>query len=192
MFETVIVPLDGSPHAEFAIPYAIDEARRHQATMVLLHVIPRPEPCPSSARRSGPVRWEGEWPFEDLYEAKRDAEAYLRDVVTRFALAPETTRCVVVGDPGVRVAAEVTRHEQPVVVMLTGDSSRERRPPLSLVTRYLLMASAVPVLTVRQPPPSDSARPPQSVANADTRVRFTHPGSATAPSPLPVGSLAPG
>ena len=57
MFETVIVPLDGSPHAEFAIPYAIDEARRHQAKMVLIHVIPRPEPCTSTVR--GRVRCRG-------------------------------------------------------------------------------------------------------------------------------------
>jgi nucleotide-binding universal stress UspA family protein len=192
MFETVIVPLDGSPHAEFAIPYAIDEARRHQATMVLLHIIPRPEPCTSTVRRSGPVPWQGEWPFEDLGAAKRDAEAYLREVVARFALDPGTTLCVAVGDPGLRVAAEVTRHEQPVVVMLTGDSSRERRPPLSHITRYLLSTSAVPVLAIRQPPPSDSSRPPQSVASADTRVRFTHPGPATAPSPLPVVSLTAG
>ena len=70
MFETVIVPLDGSPHAECALPYAIDEARRHQATMVLLHVIPRPEPCTSTVRGSGPVPWQGEWPFEDLDRGK--------------------------------------------------------------------------------------------------------------------------
>jgi nucleotide-binding universal stress UspA family protein len=156
MFETVIVPLDGSPHAEFALPYAVDEARRHQATIVLLHVIPRPEPCTSTVRGSGPLPWQGEWPFEDLNAAKRDAEAYLRDVVTRFALAPETTRCVAVGDPGLRVAAEVTRHEQPVVVLLTGDSSRERRPPLSLVTHYLLIASAVPVLAIPHSPPAEA------------------------------------
>jgi nucleotide-binding universal stress UspA family protein len=192
MFETVIVPLDGSPHAECALPYAIDEARRHQATIVLLHVIPRPEPCTSTVRRSGPVLWQGEWPFEDLDAVKRDAEAYLRDVVSRFALAPETTQCVAVGDPGVRVAAEVTRHEQPVVVILTGDSSRERRPPLSLVTHYLLIASAVPVLAIRQPPPSDSSRSPQRVANADTGVRLTRPGPATAPSQMPAVSLTPG
>jgi nucleotide-binding universal stress UspA family protein len=192
MFETVIVPLDGSPHAEFALPYAIDEARRHQATIVLLHVIPRPEPCTSTVRGSGPRPWQGEWPFEDLDAVKRDAEAYLRDVVTRFALGPETTRCVAVGDPGVRVAAEVTRHEQPVVVLLTGDSSRERRPPLSLVTHYLLIASAVPVLAIRYPPPAEASRPPRIVATADTQGRVTHPGLTTAPSLLPVISLAPG
>ena len=132
------MPFDGSPHAEFAIPYAIDEARRHQATMVLLHIISRPEPCTRTVRRSGPVPWQDEWPFEDLTSVKRDAEAYLQEVVTRFVLDPGTTLSVAVGDPGLRVAAEVTRHAQPVVVMLTGDSTRERRPPLSLVTRYLL------------------------------------------------------
>ena len=192
MFETVIVPLDGSPHAEFAIPYAIDEARRHQATMVLLHIIPRPEPCTSTVRRSGPVPWQGEWPFEDLGAAKRDAEAYLREVVARFALDPGTTLCVAVGDPGLRVAAEVTRHEQPVVVMLTGDSSREKRPPLSLVTRYLLSASAVPVLTIRQPPPADSSPPPQRVANTDPGLRLIRPGPATTLSQRPAVSLTPG
>ena len=91
MFETVIVPLDGSPHAELAIPYAVDEARRHQAKLVLIHVIPRPEPCMSPVRRSGPVPWQGEWPFEDLDSAKRNAQAYLQDVVTRFGLDPGTT-----------------------------------------------------------------------------------------------------
>jgi nucleotide-binding universal stress UspA family protein len=192
MFETVIVPLDGSPHAEFAIPYAIDEARRHQATMVLLHIIPRPEPCTSTVRRSGPVPWQGEWPFEDLGAAKRDAEAYLREVVARFALDPGTTLCVAVGDPGLRVAAEVTRHEQPVVVMLTGDSSREKRPPLSHITRYLLSASAVPVLAIRQPAPADSSPPPQRVANTDPGLRLIRPGPATTLSQRPAVSLTPG
>ena len=100
MFETVIVPLDGSPHAEFAIPYAIDEVQRRQAKLVLIHVIPRPEPCMSPVRRSGPMPWQGEWPFEELDTAKRNAGAYLQDVVTRFGLDPGTRLCVAVGDPG--------------------------------------------------------------------------------------------
>ena len=168
LFETVIVPLDGSPHAEFAIPYAIDEARRHQAKMVLIHVIPRPEPCMSPVRRSGPVPWQGEWPFEDLDTAKRNAEAYLQDVVTRFGLDPGTRLCVAVGDPGVRVAAEAMRHERPLVVMLTGDRTRDVSPPLSLVTRYLLIAGAVPVLGIRQPP-SDHLRTPQGLGRDDVQ-----------------------
>ena len=192
MFETVIVPLDGSPHAEFAIPYAIDEVQRRQAKLVLIHVIPRPEPCMSPVRRSGPVPWQGEWPFEDLDSAKRDAQAYLQDVVARFALDPGTTLCVAVGDPGVRVAEEAMRHERPLVVMLTGDRSREARPPLSLVARYLLIAGAVPVLGIRQPPPSDHPRTPHNDGSVDTQPRMMRPGPVMVPSALPTVSPVPG
>jgi nucleotide-binding universal stress UspA family protein len=192
MFETVIVPLDGSPHAEFAIPYAVDEARRHQAKLVLIHVIPRPEPCMCPVRRSGPVPWQGEWPFEDLDSTKRNAQAYLRDVVTRFRLDPGTRLSVAVGDPGVRVAAEAMHHERPLVVMLTGDRTRDASPPLSLVTRYLLIAGAVPVLGLRQPPSSDHPRTPHIGGGVDTQPRMTRPGPVMVPSALPTVSPVPG
>ena len=191
MFETVIVPLDGSPHAELAIPYAVDEARRHQAKLVLIHVIPRPEPCMSPVRRSGPVPWQGEWPFEDLDSAKRNAQAYLQDVVTRFGLDPGTTLSVAVGDPGVRVTAEAIRHKRPLVVMLTGDRTRDASPPLSLVTRYLLIAGAVPVLGLRQPP-TDRLRTPHGSGSDDVQPRMTRPGPVMAPSALPADSPIPG
>jgi nucleotide-binding universal stress UspA family protein len=192
MFETVIVPLDGSPHAEFAIPYAVDEARRHQAKLVLIHVIPRPEPCMSPVRRSGPVPWQGEWPFEDLDSAKRHAQAYLQDVVTRHELDPGTRLCVAVGDPGVRVTAEAMHHERPLVVMLTGDRTRDASPPLSLVTRYLLIAGAVPVLGLRQPPSSDHPRTPKGVVRNDVQPRMTRPGPVMVASALPTESPVPG
>ena len=189
MFETVLVPLDGSPHAEYAIPFAIDEARRHQATMVLIHVIPRPEPCTSTVRRSGPLPWQGEWPGEEIDPAKRKAEAYLRDVVARFGLDPGTTRCVAVGDPGVRVTAEAACHERPLVVMLTGDNTRQSSPSLSLVTTYLLIASAVPVLGISQPPPIRPATP-RRVSSADAQLRLSRPGPVMLPSVPPAISPA--
>jgi nucleotide-binding universal stress UspA family protein len=189
MFETVIVPLDGSPHAEVAIPYAIDEARRHQATIVLVHVIPRPEPCTSPVRRSGPLPWQGDWPAEEIEPAKHKAETYLRDVVTRFGLDPGTRLCVAVGDPGVRVAAEAARHRQPLVVMLTGDSTRQSCPPLSLVTNYLLIASAIPVLGICQPPPGQQATA-RSVGSAGAQPRLSRPGPVMMPSVPPVVSPA--
>jgi nucleotide-binding universal stress UspA family protein len=184
MFETVIVPLDGSPHAEFAMPYAIDEAQRRQAKLVLIHVIPRPEPCMSPVRRSGPLPWQGEWPVEDLDTAKRAAQAYLEDVVTRFGLDPRTRLCVAVGDPGVRVVAEAIRHERPLVVMLTGDRTREASPPLSLVTSYQLIAGAVPVLGIRHPLPSDHQRTPHAVGRGEVQPRMTRPGPVMAPSAM--------
>jgi nucleotide-binding universal stress UspA family protein len=184
MFETMIVPLDGSPHAEVVLPYAIDEAGRHGATIVLIHVIPRPEPCTSLVRRSGPLPWQGEWPFEDLEENKQDANDYLRGVVRRYALDPDTPLCVAVGDPGVRVAAEAARRPQPLVVVLTGDRTREAHPSLSLVTSRLLVAGAVPVLSIRQPLPHE-ADGGATGAPRSTHLRLTRPGPALAPGSPP-------
>ena len=192
MFETVIVPLDGSPHAEYALPYAIDEARRHQARMVLIHVIPRPEPCTSTVRRSGPVPWQGPWPEEEIEPAKRTAEAYLRDVVTHYALDPGTTRCVAVGDPGARVAAEAARHQRPLVVMLTGDCTRDACPPLSLVTSYLLIAGAVPVLGIRHLPLKTPSALPGGSGSAEAGPRLTRPGPALMPSTVLIDSIVAG
>ena len=182
MFDTIIVPLDGSSHAEFAIPYAIDEARRHSATMVLVHIIPRPEPCPSTVRRSGPLPRQGEWPSEEIDTAKRDAHAYLQGVVTRFALDPGTAVCVAVGDPRVRLAAEAKRHARPLVVMVTGDCTREPRPPLSLVATYLLVAGAVPVLGIRQPPPTIWSAGPDADDSTERHPSFTRSVAVTAPA----------
>jgi nucleotide-binding universal stress UspA family protein len=150
MFETVIVPLDGSRHAEVALPLAIDEARRHGAVIVLLHVIPRPEPCQSTVRRSGPSPWQGAWPAREIGEAKRTALNYLDDVIRRYQLGPATARRVVVGLPGNRIALEAIRYPRPLVVLTTGDPSRA---PLdrSHVAEYVFAAGGVPVLGVRDP-----------------------------------------
>ena len=121
MFDTVIVPLDGTPHAEAALPYAIDEARRHGATLVLMHVIPRPEPCPSTVRRSGPLPQQVALPAQEITAAEQEASVYLQEIVTRYALDQGTRLCAAAGDPGVRVAAEAARHARPLVVMLTGN-----------------------------------------------------------------------
>ncbi len=190
MFDTVIVPLDGSPHAEFAIPYAIDEAKRHGATLMLIHVIPRPEPCTDTIRRSGPLPWQGEWPFEDLEIAKQNASTYLQDVVARFALGAGTTVSVEVGDPAVRVAAVARRLPRPIVVMLTGDSTREACPPLSLVASYVILTGAVPVLGIRQPAPATCPARIDAEGLLGPHPRFTRPGPIVAPAPLPASSSA--
>jgi nucleotide-binding universal stress UspA family protein len=39
MFERILVPLDGSPHAKRAVDAAVDLAKRHESSVFLLHVI---------------------------------------------------------------------------------------------------------------------------------------------------------
>lgn len=166
MFDTVIVPLDGTPHAEYAIPFALDEAQRHGAAILLLHVVPRPEPCTSTVRRSGPVPWQGEWPAPGYERAVRAAHEYLHDVSARFALGPEPLLRVAVGHPGRRIVAEAKDHARPLVVMTTGDPVGSPHQQRSHVADYLLATGCVPLLCVRQPSPADSSHvsvPPEAL-----------------------------
>lgn len=152
MFDTILVPLDGSPHAEAALPYAAEEARYHGAELVLMRVVPRPEPCVAGLSHGGPLPWRPSWPPAEIEAAECQAEHYLARVVRHYHLPPATPLQVAVGDPYVRIGIEAGRFSQPLVVMTTGDGTLKARPPLSEVARRLMVAGAVPVLGVRQAP----------------------------------------
>ncbi len=149
MFNTVIVPLDGSSHAEAAVPFAVDEARRHGACLILVRIVVRPEPCGAGARSGGPAPSPVPWPESEIDLETRDAERYLADTIERHQLGPDVQGSVVVGDPATRVLAEAARFDQPVIVLTTGDSTDGATPPLSEVARRLMVAGTIPVLGVR-------------------------------------------
>jgi nucleotide-binding universal stress UspA family protein len=153
MFDTILVPLDGSPHAEAALPYAAEEARYHGAELVMLGVVPRPEPCLSGPSHGGPLPWRPSWPPAEIDAAERQAAQYLARVVKRHHLPVATPLRVAVGAPDVRIGIEAGQFRQPLVVMTTGDGTLSVRPPLSEVARRLMVAGTVPVLGVRQAPP---------------------------------------
>ena len=153
MFETVIVPLDGSAHAELALSYGRDEASRHGARIVLIHVLPCPDQPPTSIARGGPRSAAPVWPAAELDAEQRTRLAYLDDVRERFAL-PENTRTVVAfGDPTRRILDEAQKLPHPLIVMTTGDATGSACPPLSDVARRAMIAGSVPILAVREPAP---------------------------------------
>jgi nucleotide-binding universal stress UspA family protein len=46
MFETILLPVDGSPESERAVPFAIDVARKYQSKILLVSVIDIPTVVP--------------------------------------------------------------------------------------------------------------------------------------------------
>ena len=50
MFETILVPTDGSEHAGKALQLATDIAEKYKGRLVLLHVVPS-SPLPEDIRR---------------------------------------------------------------------------------------------------------------------------------------------
>jgi nucleotide-binding universal stress UspA family protein len=154
MYDTIIVPLDGSAHAEAALPAAIEEARRHRATIVLLHVVARPEApvADPHVQHGGPLRSAAVavWCEAELTAATEAGRQYLESVRTRFLLSPLMVIRVVVGEPVRRILTEAGYWPRPLLVVTTGDDTGEHRTPLSEVARRLLVDGSTPVLGVRQ------------------------------------------
>jgi nucleotide-binding universal stress UspA family protein len=154
MFETVIIPLNGSPHAEFAVPYGRDEAFRHGARIVLIHVLPRPELRCTPIAHGGPTPVVPVWPLAELEREELDWLAYLDGVRERFAL-PENARSVVaVGDPTGRILEEARKYPHPLIVITTGDATGTARPAVSEVARRAMLDGSVPILAIRGPAPT--------------------------------------
>lgn len=151
MFGTVIVPLDGSRHAEAALPFAAEEAARQGAVMLLVRVIVRPAVCPSPRRRRGPALTEPAWPAAEIDLETREAKCYLADTIVRYRLDYSTRTAVLVGDPTTCLLAEAARREQPVIVIATGDMTDRPKPLFSDVARRLKATGTMPILEVRQP-----------------------------------------
>lgn len=160
MFNTVIVPLDGSAHAEAALPFARDEAARHDAGIVLVHVVYRPEPHPTVVSHGGPLPPVFPWPTKDGERKVERAARYLTEAIARHGLEAGTQKRVPCGETVPRILAEAARCDSPLIVLTTGDPTGGARPPVSEVARRLMLNGRVPVLAVRNPPgPPDRPEP---------------------------------
>src|SRR3954454_18701638 len=81
MHHTLLVPLDGSPSAEAALPWAAELARHRHLTILLAHVIPWPPPsfCVSPDIGSEALLYD-QW----LEGEREDAEDYLEPIRQRL------------------------------------------------------------------------------------------------------------
>ena len=98
MFETILVPTDGSDHAGKAVLLASDIAAKYKARMVLLHVLPKgplPEEVRQMARvenlmpesRSGPspLSPEGKFPASTIFGKTMETEEQTQQVLQYLA-----------------------------------------------------------------------------------------------------------
>jgi len=148
-FRTILVPLDGSPVAEQALPLArrIAERAGSKLRLVLVHQIPTAPLDPAAARL-----------FTSLELATRKSErAYLRSLQTKLRqegvrLASAVTLS---GPVGPALDQYVRELGIDLVVMATHGRGGVRRAWLGSVADYLVRHLQVPVLMVR--PAEDGA-----------------------------------
>ncbi|MEO6055231.1 MAG: universal stress protein [Gemmatimonadales bacterium] len=156
-FRSILVPLDGSPLAEQALPLAADLARRTggKLKLVLVHRLPPP-----------PIDPVGTKVFTSIELATRKAErAYLRGVQTRLREGgvPLTAPVTLRGSAGPALARYVQELGIDLVIMATHGRGGIRRAWLGSVADYLIRHLRIPVLAVR--PAED-----ESVAGGPSRA----------------------
>jgi nucleotide-binding universal stress UspA family protein len=148
MFRSILVPLDGSPFGEQALPLALGIARRAGAALKLLHVqVPLVALPPEAGVYLGP-------PIEE--EIARRQRAYLDGVARRIAAdssVPVST-AIVEGEVAPMIRAHAAQEQVDLVVMSTHGRGPLARFWLGSVADELVRELAVPLMLVR---PQDQA-----------------------------------
>jgi nucleotide-binding universal stress UspA family protein len=132
---TVLVPLDGSPLAERALPYALVLARASQARLLLVRVVSAP-----AGHRGG---------YDAITASRaRDAELYLRDVAAQFKRPLVVETAVFVGDVVDSIVEEIALRQVDVVAMSTHGRSGLGRWVYGSVADQIMRRASVPVLLI--------------------------------------------
>jgi len=170
-FQSILVPLDGSPLAEQAIPFvlAIAERARCKVKLVLVH---RP-----LLMEAGPAYTKVE-----LAMQKADRE-YLRSVAARLRerLGRALSSAVLQGPAALTLAKYIRELSTDLVVMTTHGRGGLQRAWLGSVTDQLIRTSEVPILVVR----------PREGRAAETPVDLGHMMVPLDGSPLAEAVLEP-
>lgn len=134
MFERILVPTDGSDHAEAALEYAMDIAERFDSTVVPCHVVDS--------------RFLENAPHYDTVLA--DGERLLDSVEAQLAEAAIPAEgSLATGVPHTAILDHVDDRDVDLIVMGSHGRTGAERFLLGSVTEKVLRQSDVPVLTVK-------------------------------------------
>lgn len=141
MYNSVLVPTDGSDDSLIAVEHAIDVADQYDATLHTQYVI--------ETTQATEVLDESEQ-AELLGPLEEAGEQAVEEVVEKASAAGVTCDAAVVeqGTPADRILDYVTRNDIEMVVMATRGRTGESRELMGSVTETVVRSSPVPVLTV--------------------------------------------
>lgn len=174
MFRRILVPVDGSPFSEQALPHALGIARRGPVELHLFLV------------NHLPLGLDGGWlPQPDLYLRSmfESEEAYLHDLQRRLAAAgaSNVTLHHDTGDPVELVSHQAGELEIDLIVMSTHGRGGFQRAYLGSVADGVVRRATAPVLLVR--PEEDGRERPLTPVEV-RRVLVALDGSAVAEGAL--------
>jgi nucleotide-binding universal stress UspA family protein len=147
MYETVLVPTDGSEKSAVAVEHAIGVAKRNDATLHTIHVT-------ELGHQSDALDDEA---FGDTIErvqkAGENAVAAVTERASEDGLDVEST--VTEGNATEAILEYAERHDIDIIVMGTEGRSAAAREVIGSVTETVIRSTPVPVLTVNIDPLTD-------------------------------------
>ena len=170
MFNTRLVPLDGSELAERALPYAVRLAAERGGRLVLTRAALAPPP-------SG-LDWE-----RQQLTIMEEATVYLSDVAQKVATRVPVTTAPLYGHAADTILAAAAQFSADSIVMATHGRTGLAHLLHGSVAEAVLTRSPVPVFVVYARP-GEAAAPPFDSASA--RILVPLDGSAFAEAALPL------
>ena len=152
MFKRILVPLDGSECAEYALPIATHIARAHHAALILLRVVPTLVEYAPYLRMPGiPVEFEQQVAEEDVAQAKK----YLETIVAKEQMGDipyEIQTPIAQDDTGIAryILSFIQLCEIDLVVMCSHGHTGLRHWTLGRVAHKLVRHCPVPVFVLRR------------------------------------------
>lgn len=137
MYETIVVPLDGSEVAQVALPHAVKMAELLHAPLILLRVAYAPAS-----------------PGSDPVEAQRavvaESQAYLEEAArTLQPCGLKVSTVVRYGKAAEEITAHAAQNKGAIIVMATHGRSGVGRWLLGSTAEKVLRSTTVPVLLIR-------------------------------------------
>ncbi|EMA42574.1 universal stress protein [Halobiforma nitratireducens] len=147
MYDTILVPTDGSDVAENAIDHAIDLATKYDADIHALYVVDLDAMDVAVGTEQIDRFKQGD--LSDLPELEQRAKNATRSVVDQAADAGlEATEAIVAGNPHDRIADYAEENGIDMIVMGSAGRGGVRRVLLGSVAERTLRSTRVPVLVV--------------------------------------------
>jgi len=158
MFQCILVPLDGTPQAEQALPVARRLARATDGTIILLQVVGIP--ADYSTYSYGAQIAQTPMLAEDVLEAEQSrAEAYMAEVQQSAQLAGMKTETrVTIGTAAATIQDIASEDHCDIIVMSSHGDTGFKRWVLGSVAQKVSRHSPVPVLVLHE-----DGRAPESI-----------------------------
>jgi nucleotide-binding universal stress UspA family protein len=152
LYSRILVPHDGSSFAEQVLPHAVDIAKRFEAELHLLEVIPPPNPAVFASDLEGGAG--APLAIEAIDEAQAELRNQGRERLQALAndlgqQGIKTVWTVMDGEPGHEIVAYSNKNQIDLIAMASHGRTGLIRAILGSVTDAVLRHGGHPVLVVK-------------------------------------------